>query len=60
MYTTKFQSLSVKMDWNEKALMTQYKKGLKLKMLDALAIMEDLNNIKDLINKVIKINNRIY
>ena len=48
------------MDWNEKALMAQYKKGLKLKVLDALVLVEDPDNIRDLINKVIKINNRIY
>ena len=48
------------MDWNEKTLMAQYKKGLKSKVLDALVMMEDSENIKDLIDKVIKINNRIY
>jgi len=47
-------------DWNKKALMAQYRKGLKAKVLDILVLMEDPENIKDLINKVIKINNRIY
>jgi len=54
MYTTKFQSLSVQMDWNKKALMAQYKKRLKSKVLNVLVL------VKDLIDKVVKINNRIY
>ena len=40
--------------------MAQYKKKLKLKMLNTLILVEDFKNIKDLINKVIKINNYIY
>ena len=48
------------MDWNEKALMAQYKKGLKLKMLDMLVLVKDPKDIRDLINKVVKIDNRIY
>jgi len=48
------------MDWNEKALIAQYRKGLKTKVLNALVLVEDLKNIRDLIDKVVKINNRIY
>jgi len=40
--------------------MAQYKKGLKSKVLNALVLVEDPNNIKDLIDKVVKIDNRIY
>jgi len=40
--------------------MAQYKKGLKSKVLDALAMMEDPEDIKELIDKVVKINNCIY
>jgi len=40
--------------------MSQYKKGLKSKVLDALVLIEDPKNIWELINKVVKINNRIY
>ena len=40
--------------------MAQYKKGLIAKMLDILVLVEDPENIKDLIDKVVKINNRIY
>jgi len=40
--------------------MAQYKKGLKAKVLNALVLVEDLKDIKDLIDKVVKINNKIY
>ena len=60
MYTIEFQALSVQVDWSKKGLMSQYKKGLKSKVLDALVLVEDLKNMRELINKVVKINNRIY
>ena len=40
--------------------MAQYKKGLKSKVLNVLMLVEDPNDIKDLIDKVVKIDNRIY
>jgi len=40
--------------------MSQYKKGLKSKVLDALVLVEDPENMQELIDKVVKINNRIY
>ena len=40
--------------------MAQYKKRLKSKVLDVLVLVKDLDDIKYLINKIIKINNRIY
>ena len=40
--------------------MAQYKKGLKLKVLDALVLIEDSKNMWELIDKVVKIDNRIY
>ena len=40
--------------------MAQYRKGLKAKVLNALVLVEDPEDIKDLINKVVKIDNRIY
>jgi len=40
--------------------MSQYKKGLKSKMLNALVLVEDPKNMQELINKIIKIDNRIY
>ena len=48
------------MDWNEKALMAQYKMGLKSKVLDVLVLVKDPEDMKDLIDKVVKIDNRIY
>ena len=59
-YMTEFQSLLIQMDWNEKALMAQYKKGLKVKILNILVLVKDPEDIRDLIDKVVKINNRIY
>ena len=60
MYTTEFQALSVQMDWSEKGLISQYKKGLKSKVLDALVLVENPKNIRELIDKIVKIDNRIY
>ena len=40
--------------------MLQYKKGLKSKVLDALVLIKDPENMQELINKVVKINNKIY
>ena len=48
------------MNWNEKALITQYRKGIKAKVLNALVLVEDSENMRDLIDKVVKIDNRIY
>jgi len=60
MYMTKFQSLLVQVKWNEKALIAQYKKRLKSKVLNVLVFAKDPKNIKKLINKVVRIDNRIY
>jgi len=59
-YMTEFQALSIQVDWSKKDLMFQYKKGLKLKVLDALVLVKDPENMQELIDKVVKINNRIY
>ena len=40
--------------------MAQYKKRLKLRVLDILVLVEDPEDIRDLINKIVKINNQIY
>jgi len=34
--------------------------GLKSKVLNVLVLVEDLKDIRDLIDKVVEINNRIY
>ena len=59
-YMTEFQSLSVQIKWNKKALIAQYRKRLKLKVLDILVLMKDSKNIKELIDKAVRINNCIY
>ena len=59
-YITEFQALLVQVDWSKKGLILQYKKGLKLKVLDVLVLMEDPENMKELINKIVKIDNKIY
>ena len=40
--------------------MAQYKKEPKLKILNMLVLVGNPESIKDLINKVVKINNYIY
>jgi len=40
--------------------MSQYKKRLKSKVLDTLVLIKDPKNMWELINKIVKINNRIY
>jgi len=40
--------------------MAQYKKELKLKVLNALVFVENPKNMKELIDKTVKINNCIY
>ena len=49
-YTTTFQQLAVVVDWNNKALMAKYCKGLKDKVQDALILKNNLNNLRKLIN----------
>jgi hypothetical protein len=59
-YTAQFQTLSAQVEWNDKALMAQYKQGLKAKVQDAIILMEDANTLRELIDQAIKIDNRIY
>jgi len=40
--------------------MAQYKQGLKAKVQDAIILMEDTDTLRELIDQLIKINNRIY
>jgi Retrotransposon gag protein/Zinc knuckle len=59
-YTTQFQTLSAQVEWNDKALMAQYKQGLKAKVQDAIILMEDAETMRELIDQAIKIDNRIF
>ena len=40
--------------------MVLYQKGLKIKVQSTIILIEDTNNLKELINQVIKVDNRIY
>ena len=46
--------------WNKEALMVKYHQGLKPKVQDMLILMENVKDIKTLINQAIKIDYRIY
>jgi len=59
-YTTQFQTLATQVEWNDRALMAQYKDGLKAKVQDAIILMEDADTLRDLIDQAIRIDNRIY
>jgi len=40
--------------------MAQYKQGLKAKVQDVIILIEDTDTLRELIDQLIKINNRIY
>ena len=40
--------------------MAKYRRGLKLKVQDILILIEDIEDIKSLINQVIQIDNQIF
>jgi len=46
--------------WNDRALIAQYKQGLKAKVQDIIILIEDIDTLRELIDQLIKINNRIY
>ena len=49
-YLTKFQIWVIQTNWNKKALIVKYRRGLKPKVQDVLILMEDTEDIKTLIN----------
>ena len=49
-YTTQFQTLATQVEWNDRALMAQYKQGLKAKVQDAIILIEDATTMRELIN----------
>ena len=59
-YTTQFQTYTTQTKWNNKALMVQYRQGLKAKVQNAMILIKDFKDIKKLIKQAIKIDNRIY
>ena len=40
--------------------MVWYRQGLKAEVQNAIILIEDPNNIKELIKQIIKVDNRIY
>ena len=48
-YTTQFQTYTIQTKWNNKALMAQYRQGLKAKVQNIIILMEDFNDIRELI-----------
>ena len=40
--------------------MVQYKQGLKAEVQNAIILMEDSNDMRELIKQIIKVDNRIY
>ena len=56
-YTTQFQMYITRTNWNKKALIALYKKGLKTKVQNIIILIEDIDTIKELIDQVVKINN---
>ena len=59
-YIIQFQIFATQVKWNNKALMAQYKQGLKAKVQDVIILIEDAETLRELIDQLIKINNRIY
>ena len=59
-YTTQFKTYIIQTEWNDKILMVQYRQRLKAEVQNAIILMENLNNIRELIKQAIKVDNRIY
>ena len=59
-YTIQFQTYATQIEWNNKALIAQYRQGLKIEVQNAIISIEDPNNIKKLIKQAIKVDNKIY
>ena len=59
-YTIQFQTYIIQTEWNNKALMVQYRQGLKAEVQNIIISIEDPKDIKELIKQTIKVDNRIY
>jgi hypothetical protein len=59
-YTAEFQVFAMKINWNDEALMAQYYQGLKKKVKNDIAKNERPKNLKIIIEKAIRIDNRLY
>ena len=59
-YTTQFQTLAAQTEWNQGALMAQYRRGLKAKVQTTMIPMDDPSDMRDLIEQAIRVDNRLY
>ena len=59
-YTIQFQTYTIQIKQNNKALIAQYRQGLKVEIQNVIISIEDLKDIKELIKQAIKVDNRIY
>ena len=59
-YTIQFQTYATQTEWNNKALIVQYRQGLKAEVQNVIILIKDPNNIKKLIKQAIKVDNKIY
>ena len=48
-YTIQFQTYTTQIKWNNKALIVQYRQGLKAEVQNIMILMEDFKNIRELI-----------
>ena len=48
-YTIQFQTYAIQTEWNNKTLIVQYRQGLKAEVQNAIILMEDFNDIRELI-----------
>ena len=59
-YTAEFQQLATRTTWNDSSLQAQYYKGLKDDVKDELARSEKLITLAELVDKAIKVDNRLW
>ena len=48
-YTIQFQTYTIQIEWNDKALMVQYRQGLKAEVQNIIILIEDPKDIRELI-----------
>lgn len=59
-YTSEFQQLSSRLEWDDSALAAKYYHGLKENIKDEIARTERPSELKDLVDLAAKIDNRLY
>jgi len=62
-YSTQFQQYSARTDWDDKALMTMYQRGLKANVKEELMRVEAgavIDDLETLMKTVTRIDDRLY